>query len=307
MLDLDEWTPKDEHDPGDLMDLYLPQRKNLPLYNACRWTFVGSLASLFENRVVYAAPNSRTLVKTPKDYFMPNYEDLTIDTADHNTIHAWLIKRRDPRSFPTIIHFHGNACNISHVLYDALGMFQKVKANIMLVDYRGYGMSDGSPSQAGLLLDAQAALDYLLTKRSDVVDPNKVLLFGRSLGGAVAIALAAKNESKLRGIIVENTFTSMEDLVSHLSPILSRFRRLMNNKWQSEELITKLRLPILFLSGRADEIVPAHMMTQLHKAAVRSIGKEMVSFPKGKHNSTCLSRGYYDSMKRFVDRVLEEE
>ena len=130
----DEWTPKDEHDPGDLMDLYLPQRKNLPLYNACRWTFVGSLASLFENRVVYAAPNSRTLVRdrlhnphparrafqrlsylrvqgrrdrryhctaiapfsaeTPKDYFMPNYEDLTIDTADHNTIHAWLIKRR---------------------------------------------------------------------------------------------------------------------------------------------------------------------------------------------------------------------
>ena len=111
------------------------------------------------------------------------------------------------------------------------------------------------------------------------------------------------------------------------------------------QLITKLRLPILFLSGRADEIVPAHMMTQvahcaatvaymyptaciyrsrracggqqsmlcpqravqLHKAAVRSIGKEMVSFPKGKHNSTCLSRGYYDSMKRFVDRVLEEE
>lgn len=307
MLDLDDWTPPtDEREPGDVIDMILPQRKNMPLYNACRWSFVGSLASLFENRVVYASPASRTLVKTPKDYFMPNYEDLTIPTEDGNTIHAWLIKRRDPRSFPTIIHFHGNACNISHVLYDALGMFQKVKANILLVDYRGYGMSEGTPTQTGLLFDAQAALNYAIARR-DVVDPNKILLFGRSLGGAVAIALAAKHEPKVRGIIIENTFTSMEDLVSHLSPVLSRFRRLMKNKWRSEDLIGKLRLPILFLSGRADEIVPAHMMTQLHKAAVCSIGKEFKEFPKGKHNSTCLSRGYYDSMKGFVDRVLEND
>jgi len=300
-LDLNDYTAPQR----DMLDLYLPERKNMPLYNACRWSFVGALASIFENKVVYASPNSRSLVKTPKDYFMPNYEDIHIPTEDSNTIHAWLIKRREPRNFPTIIHFHGNACNISHVLYDALGMFQKVKANILLVDYRGYGLSEGNPSQTGLLFDAQAAMDYAL-HRKDVVDPNKIVLFGRSLGGAVAIALAAKNESKLAGIIVENTFTSMEDLVSHLSPILSRFRRLMKNKWRSEELIAKLRLPILFLSGRADEIVPAHMMTQLHAAAVKSVAKEMVSFPKGKHNSTCLSRGYYDAMKRFVDRILEE-
>jgi predicted alpha/beta-fold hydrolase len=78
---------------------------------------------------------------------MPNYEDVEIKTSDGKVIHGWLIKRKDARLFPTIIHFHGNACDISHMLYDALGMFQKVKVNILLVDYRGYGMSEGVRSE----------------------------------------------------------------------------------------------------------------------------------------------------------------
>jgi alpha/beta superfamily hydrolase len=127
---------------------------------------------------------------------MPNYEDVEITTKDKKTVHGWLIKRREARACPTIIHFHGNACNVSHMLYDALGMFQKVKANIMLLDYRGYGQSEGSPSQAGLVMDAEAALDYLLLRR-DVVDPDQVFLFGRSLGGAVAMELASRREPQV--------------------------------------------------------------------------------------------------------------
>jgi len=235
---------------------------------------------------------------------MPNYEDLEIVTKDKKAVHGWLIKRKDSRNVPTIIHFHGNACNVSHMLYDALGMFQKVKANIMLVDYRGYGLSEGSPTQAGLIMDAEAALDYLLRRR-DVVDPTNILLFGRSLGGAVALELAARRESAVKAVVVENTFTSMEDLVRHLSPAYARHvSRAMSNKWDSLHVIPTISRPILFLSGRADEIVPPWMMTSLYKAAVKSQGRELAAFPKGKHNSTCLSRGYYETIKRFADRVL---
>lgn len=283
---------------------YFPASQSNPIYNNAKISFLGLMTSLFESKVLYASPTSRVLTKTPRDFYMPNYEDVEITTKDKKTVHGWLIKRREARACPTIIHFHGNACNVSHMLYDALGMFQKVKANIMLLDYRGYGQSEGSPSQAGLVMDAEAALDYLLLRR-DVVDPEQVFLFGRSLGGAVAMELASRREAQIRGIIVENTFTSMEDLVKHLSPAFSKHMvRAMMNKWDTLSIIGNISKPMLFLSGRADEIVPPRMMSALYKAAILSEGRELAAFPKGKHNSTCLSRGYYETIKRFVDRVV---
>lgn len=77
-------------------------------------------------------------------------------------------------------------------------------------------------------------------------------------------------------------------------------------RWQTDRIVPHISRPILFLSGRADEIVPPHMMTTLYKSAVNSRGRELAAFPKGKHNSTCLSRGYYETIKRFIDRVLLE-
>jgi len=176
----------------------VPHSLITPLFATAKESLLSLLTSAFENKVVYASPASRTLAKTPKDFYMPSYEDVELTTSDGKKIHGWLIKRpKEPKSVVTIIHFHGNACNISHMLYDALGMFQKVKANILLIDYRGYGLSHGSPSQEGLLLDAEAALDYV-HNRHDVCDPEKIFVFGRSLGGAVAIALAEKHQARVR-------------------------------------------------------------------------------------------------------------
>eukprot|EP00291_Cryptomonas_curvata_P025643 CAMPEP_0172174232 /NCGR_PEP_ID=MMETSP1050-20130122/13534_1 /TAXON_ID=233186 /ORGANISM="Cryptomonas curvata, Strain CCAP979/52" /LENGTH=337 /DNA_ID=CAMNT_0012846153 /DNA_START=97 /DNA_END=1107 /DNA_ORIENTATION=+ len=289
---------------SDLGAPYIPQSLTSPIFSACKSSLLSLLTTTFESKVLYASPSSRVLAKTPRDFYMPNYEDVSVETRDGKLVHGWLIKRKDPRQYPTILHFHGNACNISHMLYDALGMFQKVKANILLIDYRGYGQSEGSPSEAGLMLDAEAALDYLL-RRPDVADPASIFLFGRSLGGAVAIELAARRESAVRGVVVENTFTSIDDLVRHLSPALCRpVLRNLSSKWDTLRVIPQIRRPILFLSGRADEIVPPFMMTALYRAAVQSAGREMAAFPKGRHNSTCLARGYYETMRRFVDRVL---
>jgi fermentation-respiration switch protein FrsA (DUF1100 family) len=297
----------DADDTSPAAAAHIPASQRNPIYNSAKVSLLGLITSVFESKVLYASPTSRVLTKTPRDFYMPNYEDVEITTKDKKTVHGWLIKRREARACPTIIHFHGNACNVSHMLYDALGMFQKVKANIMLVDYRGYGQSEGSPSQEGLVMDAEAALDYLLLRR-DVVDPEQIFLFGRSLGGAVAMELTSRREAQIRGIIVENTFTSMEDLVKHLSPAFSKhIVRAMSNKWDTLSIIGNISKPMLLLSGRSDEIVPPRMMTQLYKAAVLSEGRELAAFPKGKHNSTCLSRGYYETMKRFVDRVVGDD
>jgi acetyl esterase/lipase len=187
----------DTEDSSGAAAVHIPASQSNPIYNSAKVCLLGMLTSIFESKVLYASPTSRVLTKTPRDFYMPNYEDVEITTKDKKTVHGWLIKRREARACPTIIHFHGNACNVSHMLYDALGMFQKVKANIMLLDYRGYGQSEGSPSQAGLVMDAEAALDYLLLRR-DVVDPDQVFLFGRSLGGAVAMELASRREPQVR-------------------------------------------------------------------------------------------------------------
>eukprot|EP00292_Cryptomonas_paramecium_P011032 CAMPEP_0113711170 /NCGR_PEP_ID=MMETSP0038_2-20120614/30597_1 /TAXON_ID=2898 /ORGANISM="Cryptomonas paramecium" /LENGTH=323 /DNA_ID=CAMNT_0000637375 /DNA_START=60 /DNA_END=1027 /DNA_ORIENTATION=- /assembly_acc=CAM_ASM_000170 len=300
---LDEASVKRQQDE-DGAAVCIPHSYSSPVFNSCKSSLLSLLTSTFESKVLYASPSNRILAKTPRDFYMPNYEDVSIETKDGKVVHGWLIKRKDPRMYPTILHFHGNACNISHMLYDALGMFQKVKANVLLVDYRGYGQSEGSPSEAGLKLDAEAALDLLLA-RPDVVDPAAIFLFGRSLGGAVAIDLAARREEAVRGLVVENTFTGIEELVKFLSPALCRpVLRNLSSKWDSVGVIRQIRRPILFLSGRADEIVPPHMMTALYKAATLSDGREMASFPKGRHNSTCLARGYYETIRRFVDRVL---
>ena len=186
----------DEEDTSSAAAAHIPASQSNTIYNSAKISFLGLITSVFESKVLYASPTSRVLTKTPRDFYMPNYEDVEITTKDKKTVHGWLIKRREARACPTIIHFHGNACNVSHMLYDALGMFQKVKANIMLVDYRGYGQSEGSPSQEGLLMDAEAALDYLLLRR-DVVDPDQIFLFGRSLGGAVAMELTSRRESQV--------------------------------------------------------------------------------------------------------------
>eukprot|EP00824_Muranothrix_gubernata_P002965 TRINITY_DN13618_c0_g1_i1.p1 TRINITY_DN13618_c0_g1~~TRINITY_DN13618_c0_g1_i1.p1 ORF type:complete len:285 (-),score=35.48 TRINITY_DN13618_c0_g1_i1:44-898(-) len=261
----------------------------------------------FQNRLIYlpTLPEGRQLTCLPSGYGLP-FEDVMIATADGVKIHGWLIKQEDSLSAPTLLFFHGNAGNIGHRVPNAALLYRKAKVNVFLVSYRGYGRSEGVPTEAGLVLDAEASLDYLRTRKD--IQLNSIFVFGRSLGGAVAIHLAHDNPELVRGLIVENCFTHMEDMMSVVFPVLSPFKFLLCNKWPCRDLLPKVTVPILFLSGAADELVPPHMMHSLWKLAHRSSLVEFFSIRNGTHNESWHIGGdeYYQRIHSFVDTVLRK-
>lgn len=146
------------------------------------------------------------------------YESINIRSTDGVTLHAFWIRHNGDkgRFVPTIVYFHGNAGNIGHRLQNAAGMFHTLQCNLLMVDYRGYGLSTGTPIERGLYNDARAAIDYLYTRHD--LDLSQIVLFGRSLGGAVAIDVASDPEyyQKLMCVVLENTFTSIPDMAVSL-------------------------------------------------------------------------------------------
>ena len=212
----------------------------------------------------------------------------THSLGPHHVIYHQETCPEKPISFsrPTILFLHGNAGNILHRYVNMLLLFN-TGCNVFIFDYRGYGMSSGNPDEPGLIQDSIAALDYLRNFNNlkpsliptDSIDPSKIIVFGRSLGGAVALGLAEKRYSQIHSLILENTFTSIPDMVPHILsliiPPLQSHYNLINSsfiknfcrlRWFSKTRISKLvgHLPILMLSGREDEIVPRHHMDQLY-------------------------------------------
>ncbi|KAG7264260.1 hypothetical protein CRUP_035696 [Coryphaenoides rupestris] len=201
---------------------------------------------------------------------------------------------------PTILYFHGNAGNIGHRVPNALLMLVNLKANVVLVDYRGYGKSEGEPSERGLHLDAEATLDYVMTRPD--LDKTKVVLFGRSLGGAVAVRLASLNPHRVAAAIVENTFLSIPHMAATLFSFLPM--RLLplccyRNQFLSYRQIAQCRMPSLFVSGLSDQLIPPLMMKQLYELSPART-KRLAIFPEGTHNDTWQCQGYFAALEQFI-------
>ncbi|KAF0493539.1 alpha/beta-hydrolase [Gigaspora margarita] len=150
-----------------------------------------------------------------------------------------------------------------------------------------YGRSEGTPSEKGLRIDAQV----------------KLIIYGQSLGGAVAIDLVSKNEEQVDALIIENTFLSVPKLVPHLVPQLRYLTFLCIQIWPSDKSIKKIKqTPILFLSGTKDEIIPQQHMKSLYELAQPRGGKEWKEFSNGMHNDTILQPGYFQNIGWFIKR-----
>lgn len=226
-------------------------------------------------------------------YRLP-YESVHIKVNDGVTLHAFWIFHPPERSVhvPTIVYFHGNAGNMGHRLQNAFGMYHTLQCNVLLVEYRGYGLSTGEPSEAGFYGDGRAAIDYLRTRHD--LDQNQIVLFGRSLGGAVAIDVAADPVygQRVMAVIVENTFTSIPEMAVELIHPSVRYLPLFcyRNQFLSLQKIHFMAAPCLFVSGLADALVPARMMTQLHSRC-GSINKQLLQISGGTHNDTWAANG----------------
>ncbi|KII85336.1 hypothetical protein PLICRDRAFT_311900 [Plicaturopsis crispa FD-325 SS-3] len=303
-----------------------------------------------QNFLIYPSafpPGSRTEVPVPTDYDLP-HEDLELETPDKVLIRSYLlVQRKDighaavapqtdaqtdeefAATRPTVIMFHGNGGNHGHRLPLARVFYKKMRCNVLMLSYRGYGLSEGSPSEKGLKIDAQTALDYLTSH--PCFSQTAIILYGQSIGGAVAIDLASRNPSKIRALIVENTFLSLPQLIPHALPLLSPFSWLCHQKWDSASklhLIPK-ETPVLMLSGARDEVVPASQMRDLwdlflstrgvHGASSAKAGSgssaeeagetgfaaslgssKFVQFERGSHNDTCVQQGYWQAVEDFV-------
>lgn len=246
------------------------------------------------------------------------YETHTITTADGVKLHSWLLLQPHSTQCPTLIFFHGNAGNIGFRLPNANHLYRICECNVFLIEYRGYGDSEGIPSESGLQLDAKAAIQY--AQRLHQINQQKIFLFGRSLGGAVALHTAHTHGDALSGVIVENTFTSISDMVHTLmgqllnQPIpnsikmpLDYFLRVfLTNHWRTKDIIGEVRTPILFISGLRDELVPPAHMASLHANALACPYKEWYEVADGTHNDTFMRDGqnYYQRIRAFMQSRL---
>ncbi|CEO58747.1 Putative BEM46 family protein [Penicillium brasilianum] len=265
-----------------------------------------------QNELIYprnVPVDARTNVPSPRQFGITDFEDLQIPTPDGESLHALLLrppKSRYRRNL-TVIMFHGNAGNIGHRVPIAKAIQDILHCNVFMLEYRGYGMSTGTPDEAGLKIDAQTGLDYL-RQRVETRD-DKFVVYGQSLGGAVAINLVATNQEQgdIGGLILENTFLSIRKLIPSVFPPARYLARLCHQYWISEDVIPKIsKVPILFLSGLKDELVPPSNMTQLF-AVCKAETKIWRTLPNGGHNDSVAEPGYFEHIHTFVmEEVLSE-
>lgn len=198
----------------------------------------------------------RTLDATPDDLGLP-FDNVEITTQDHVKLHGWLIKAPSAKS--TLLFFHGNAGNISGRL-GKIDLFHRLGLNVLIIDYRGYGNSEGHPSEQGIYKDAVAAYDYLMG-REDMHDQS-IISYGASLGGAVAIDLAIQRDVSC--IIVDSTFSSAADIAKRIYPFIPSF--LMKTKLDSIGKINDISVPILFIHSTEDQTIPFALGKKLYDA-----------------------------------------
>jgi fermentation-respiration switch protein FrsA (DUF1100 family) len=236
----------------------------------------------------------RDLDAVPSDWGYA-YQDVSVTTADGVSLHGWYIPH--PQAQRVVLFFHGNAGNISH-RGDSIAIFHRLGLNVFIFDYRGYGRSDGTPSEQGLYRDAAAAWRYLTGTRG--FDPGRIVLFGRSLGGAVAAQLAATERPG--ALILESTLSSARDFARSVFPLLSRLV-VVRYGFDTVDSLARVHCPVLVIHSPEDEIMPFALGEKVYAAANQP--KRLFEL-RGDHNGGFLQSqpGYQRELDRFITEFL---
>jgi uncharacterized protein len=250
--------------------------------------------------ILGCAPLERSLILQPRPFpagdWEPTdlpHEDAVFKAADGTRLHGWFASPPHPRE--VVLFCHGNAGNVTSCDW-ALDFYRaRLNCAILVFDYRGFGKSEGVPSETGLLQDARAARQWLAQRAG--VEESAIVLVGRSLGGGVAVDLAAKDSA--RGLVLENTFASIREVVdTHVAPLPVGW--LLDMKFDSINLIGKYHGPLLQTHGDADKLVPFEQATRLFEAANRP--KVFVKAPGGGHNDLPTAQ-YVQQLDQFLTQL----
>lgn len=269
------------------------------------------LAALYtyQSTLIYPASlnDGHGYCATPDEFDMPEYEEVNLKTEDGETLQCYSLKHDKNSSKytnKTILILSPNAGNIGHALPIVALFYKNFGYNVFIYSYRGYGKSTGKPSEQGLKLDAQRVMEYL-THEDEQYQQSSIVLYGRSLGGAVAIYIASTYSSAIQGIVLENTFLSIHKTVPHIFPFLKYFTGFVTETWDLESLVGKISsdIPVVMLSARKDEIVPPSHMDKLFEL-LKSREKYFHKFPDSFHNDTVMQPTYWDIVHDFIrDKV----
>ncbi|MBN1515494.1 alpha/beta fold hydrolase [Candidatus Sumerlaeota bacterium] len=254
------------------------------------------------SRAIYAHPREMGL----------KYEDVYFSNADGNRLHGFLLMPSgNEQPIATVVHAHGNAANVTNHFPLTLFLVEN-GYQVFCFDYRGYGQSQGRITRKGAQSDVKAAIDYV--KSRDDVDPQRLLLFGQSLGGAMTIVEAA-NRDDIRGIVIESTFTSYyaiarsvmlrSIILAPLAPVLPYL--LLSPGLHPIDYVDELRAPVLFIHGTADNVIPCRMSPELFDKAPKP--KELILIDGMNHLEGLRMplREYRAPILDFFQRCLEDE
>jgi len=286
-------APQEAVGPGRLHNL---RYRAMRLVIIALLTYLGVclFVALFQRRFIYVP--SRAYDGTPADAGL-QYEDLTLTTGDGLSIGAWYVPRTEAKA--SAIFCHGNAGNISHRIH-TIDTLHNLGLNVLIFDYRGYGRSEGKPSEKGTYEDAETAWRYLVETRGE--SPNRVIVVGRSLGGGVAIELARRHEPG--ALVVESTFTNLVDAAREHFSFLP-VRLLLIHRYDSIAKVPHIKCPKLFLHGNMDGLIPLTLGRKLFEAGAEP--KQFIETPGG-HNEAgfTYSPEYTAQLGAFIDDALSQ-
>ena len=249
-----------------------------------------SFTGCLENFLLYHP--LRKIEVTPGDYGTP-FQDVRFQAKDGVRLHGWYVDPPDPDR-PVLLWAHGNAGNLSHRAQNIAMIHKELRAGVFLFDYRGFGRSEGKPGELGLYEDARGAYVWLRRR----VPPERIFLFGRSLGAAVMVRIVTEGAAA-RGLILEAPFESLVAMGRRVFPFLP-VSWFVSQEFDNVSYLPRVKIPVLILHGDADEIVPLTQGQRLFELA--SPPKRFYVIPGSGHNDTYRAGGgpYWDAWRSFM-------